>query len=327
MENNSNKEPAPSRGILEDFFRYLRHPVYGIPEVKTGVFTKFIQIFKLWSFVIVVVFFIGIISSAIIKYLGMEEAGNAVVDLFLEEPLPVFLFLAVVWAPVTEEFTFRLGLKYSPYRLSFAAAFLFALVLIAAADVVWGSVSSVLPGAVAEAAEGKGLYLYATFIVLVGLLLGRLFKKNLDEGRIRSFYARHFIKLFYISAFAFASLHFFNFYGEEGLWILLPMLILPQMVFGLLLGYIRMRYSMTWAVVGHCLHNSIISLPLIFISLFPDPSRVLSEREMVDPAELPPETAELLSLVSLLFLAVFLLMIFSFFSVVLEYKKRKGEEG
>ena len=307
--------------LLGDLCRYIRSPRYDVERVQVGIFRKFLHIFKLWSLAITITVLLGVLASYLMEVAGVEEVKNSVVDLFQEKPVYIFLFLAVVWAPITEEITFRLGLVYSPYRLGYSLAFL----AVATFSLLWGPLRGILPISLPELGvdltEQKGIYVYIPAVVVLGYILGTLLKKKLTSATAIHFYRRHFPLIFYLSSFVFGTLHVFNFYEWEGLWFLLPLLVLPQFLLGILLAYTRMRYGMVWSVAMHFLHNGIISIPLVLLSFLPP--AILSGERVLDPQELSSTESGLVSLASLFFLLILTLVLASVISLGVEYKRAK----
>ena len=49
------------------------------------------------------------------------------------------------------------------------------------------------------------------------------------------------------------------------------LLVLPQTILGLWLGYVRLRYGFGWAVLGHAFHNGFVLSPILLIKIFGSP--------------------------------------------------------
>ncbi|MEO0337684.1 MAG: CPBP family glutamic-type intramembrane protease [Bacteroidota bacterium] len=76
---------------------------------------------------------------------------------------------------------------------------------------------------------------------------------------IQNWWNRNYVYIFYAIAIAFGVVHATNF-PEMNSWataIWIPFLVLPQILIGLLLGFIRLRLGFWWAVLTHALHNFI----------------------------------------------------------------------
>lgn len=86
-----------------------------------------------------------------------------------------------------------------------------------------------------------------------------------SKAKVRAFLQRnwrkHYRVFFYSMAAFFAFVHIYNYELSAAVWLLLPFLVLPQLIAGLLLGYMRVRYGLLWSMYLHGIHN------LIFVGL------------------------------------------------------------
>ncbi len=67
----------------------------------------------------------------------------------------------------------------------------------------------------------------------------------------------YFAFLFYVVTLLFAFLHIFNFDLSGAQWLLAPLLVLPQLVLGLYLGFVRMKHGIWASITIHALNNLI----------------------------------------------------------------------
>ncbi|MFW5888487.1 MAG: CPBP family intramembrane glutamic endopeptidase [Patescibacteria group bacterium] len=322
-DDRKKNENCRNPSLLGNFLSYLRHPEYVTQVSDIAMYKKIVQIFKLWSFIIVVVFILGVLFSMLMNFLGVEEIKSSVMDMFLDQPLYVFLFLAIVWAPVVEEFTFRLGLLYSPFRLSFSAAFL--MIIVFSLLFKFTDIYSLpfFPEGLVDFVQDKGLYLYIFSVLSLGSIFGFVLRRKTDFNVVQKFYTKNFTKIFYCSAILFAILHLLNFNNSGNFWFLLPLLIVPQFLVGLVLAYIRMKYGIIWSVFGHFLHNGVISLPLIYLSLLPISLSEMSAGKEIDMEKVSSEMTWQASMLSFLFLFIVMLVFVSFVKLIMEYKREK----
>ncbi|WP_186755826.1 CPBP family intramembrane glutamic endopeptidase [Echinicola salinicaeni] len=82
------------------------------------------------------------------------------------------------------------------------------------------------------------------------------------EKKVKKLWYAKYKYIFYFSALLFGFIHIFNFGDYKQLIYIFPLLTLPQISFGLLGGYLRVRYSLIYSFVLHAFHN------LIFLSPF-----------------------------------------------------------
>ena len=143
---------------------------------------------------------------------------------------------ALLWAPVAEELVFRYGLR----RLKH----------------LWW----LLPLAVAAMLNGPGLaggMLLAGFLALCWLPYGagRPTARRPLPWTLRRAYLRLFPWVFHLSSLAFSAVHLYNFnLAQTPIW-LLPLLVLPQWVTGMVLGWLRVRRGIGAAILLHAIFN------------------------------------------------------------------------
>lgn len=161
---------------------------------------------------------------------------------------------ALLWAPVVEELVFRYGLR----RLK---------------QLWW-----LLPLALAAMLQGPGVaggLALAGFLALCWLPYGR----GLPAARAplpwawRRAWLRGFPWVFHLSSLTFSAVHLYNFnLAHTPLW-LLPLLVLPQWVTGMVLGWLRVRYGIGASMALHALFNG-GPLLLVWLALQAAPEMV-----------------------------------------------------
>ena len=70
-------------------------------------------------------------------------------------------------------------------------------------------------------------------------------------------FQRHFRWFYYASALAFAAMHLTNFAGTGGPSPAQLPLVLPQLMLGLILGYLRVNRGLVAGAALHMLHNAL----------------------------------------------------------------------
>lgn len=143
---------------------------------------------------------------------------------------------ALLWAPLVEELVFRYGLR----RIK---------------NLWW-----LLPPAVAAMLSGPGLtggLLVAAFLLLCWAPYGwhQPVAVRPMAWSARRRYVAAFPWAFHLSSLAFSAVHLYNFnLAQTPLW-LLPLLVLPQWVTGMVLGWQRVRHGIGAAIVLHAIFN------------------------------------------------------------------------
>ncbi len=267
--------------ILISFFRFLTKPNYGIEVSRQKIRSKLWDVIRIWALFLTIAIVVGIFINIVLSIFEYDEQRHAVVDLLLNQPLYLVLLLSLVWAPLAEELTFRMGLKYSPFRLSFSIAFIL-IIFFGLLTEVWHGFAVLLPEWIFSITQIWGIISFVFFIMVVGLLLGFLFRKKVKKEKIEKFYLKKFNYIFYSAAFVFALLHLFNFLDFEQIWFLAPLIILPQFILGLILGFVRMKFGLGWAIANHLIHNAVLVTPVILIGLLSDEFQAAIETQNFD---------------------------------------------
>ena len=155
---------------------------------------------------------------------------------------------ALIWAPVIEELTFR-------YVLRRPAMFWWFLPLMAGVLVQGPALTS------------GAMVVLALLLVLAPMWYGQ--GHRWQGGWTLSWPHRRQVRaayplIFHAVALAFAGVHLFNFRLNDMELFLLPLLVLPQWVTGLVLGWIRVRRGIGASM---CLHAMFNAGPLVVLGL------------------------------------------------------------
>jgi len=81
----------------------------------------------------------------------------------------------------------------------------------------------------------------------------------------KQFWITYFHFFFYCTALVFAIVHIGN-YSNTGIlfYIMAPLLVIPQFIIGISLGYIRLKLGFVWSILLHGLYNFTVMAPMIF---------------------------------------------------------------
>lgn len=105
-------------------------------------------------------------------------------------------------------------------------------------------------------------YLFQIFLSPLRLG-GKAVYQNGLQG-FHTWWQKKYPYVFYFTVFAFGLIHVANFKAEGPFWQLIlwaPLLVMPQILLGGLLGFIRLRLGFWWSVLLHGSHN------LLFVSI------------------------------------------------------------
>lgn len=93
-------------------------------------------------------------------------------------------------------------------------------------------------------------------------------------ARLKARYQKIYPYLFYFSAILFGLVHLFNFKINLTYILLAPVLVGPQIMAGLIAGYLRVQYNVWIGYLYHAFSNAIfLALPIAFFSFFVETGR------------------------------------------------------
>ncbi len=186
-----------------------------------------------------------VLVAGAVLLIGFELPENELAGM---ELTPLLIFAIVVIAPLSEEIAFRGWLSGRPGHVLAILIGLAALLIVPiAAEAIVDSSQPVAAG------ETSPLLLVSTAGYLEALVLALLAVFLLRRKGPMRWFAWAFPLFFWLSTLGFALVHLFN-YEAGPAAVLLP-LVIPQLVVGSILGYVRVHYGLWASVLLHALHN------------------------------------------------------------------------
>ncbi|MEO6960296.1 MAG: CPBP family intramembrane glutamic endopeptidase [Burkholderiaceae bacterium] len=225
------------RAELHDFIRFVARPRFTprLPRrsaangrwedwFPTVSFRRMLQ----WAFFLWVVNLI--VLGPIAVFAATEGGAQHRLDL-----ANVPWLQALLWAPVVEELVFRYGLRHIAQSL-------------------W-----VVPLAVYALLAGPQ---WVSFFLVVAILLicwrpyfGNGWAHRSLPWRFRVRYCHWFPVVFHLSSLAFAAMHLNNFSMHGTSYWLMPLLVLPQWLTGMVLGWLRVKRGIGASMLLHGIFN------------------------------------------------------------------------
>lgn len=150
---------------------------------------------------------------------------------------------AVLWAPVIEELVFRYVLR-RPSQFFWVLPFGLWCLFTGPEALTVSVVVAIVVLLYVRPTYGAGSSFSA-------IALGKAWPKHWYKT-----YVRHFAWLFYGSTLLFAALHLYNFKFEQISFWVLPLLILPQFITGLVLAWLRVRRGIGASIILHAVFNA-----------------------------------------------------------------------
>ena len=233
--------PLPVPSLLSAFFHTLKYPpTKTLPKPlvqKTFESGYFWLLTFCWS-----------LGAGVLVGLFPQAGENAVLEGLNEFEIGFALF-GIGYASIYEELTFRAFLRGSKLGLGFGIGFWAWFWLVSVGEI---SIFTRL-----SAAPGLGEIL-DTFVL--PFLLGGLSVLCLQIQAFFTFLQKaqrqHRRFLLWLSIVTFAWIHALNFADVLDFWYLTPLLTLPQLIIGLTLSVVRLRYGLGYAIFIHALNNA-----------------------------------------------------------------------
>lgn len=233
--------------LLQDLLDFFKKPV--LEKLYLGKLKKLSLTLQIWSLQTIFIFIAGIITTFVIS--KTSWSGENIVNIMAQNSIFYFFLMAVIVAPVLEEFAFRgwlnPKLKVFVSSLAILSFFLTQITL----NYLY--------------LDGFWLLFSLFFSLFLGFSLYFYLSRNQDKFvKIKEFFKTNFFIIFYFSALFFGLVHLSNFINLKEVWFLFPVLVLPQIIGGLTLGYLRVRLGLVYAIISHTLTN-LIPFSLIFL--------------------------------------------------------------
>ena len=238
---------------IRDFLSFLRRPKY---DQQWAQALSWITITKLF----ILVFCIEMLAlTSISGVVGLDEIPHALESVMDNSSLWAIAALAIILAPFFEELLFRYHLKYKWLSI----LFLFVL----GCGVLWLLLKAFAPDIEQQLMQNAALITenwfllsvtVAVFVVIITIVF------MVSQAVPLTFISQTFPFIFYATALAFALVHIGNFNTSTVAWYMTPLLVLPQFILALYLGYIRMRKNIWSSIYVHSLNNSI---PILLYAL------------------------------------------------------------
>ena len=238
---------------IREFLSFLRLPIFDYPREKPLDFTIVIRLYLI-VFLVEMLLFVPISS-----FFDLENIPHVMKEILDTNSLLEVFVKAVIIAPIIEEFLFRFHLRYGNFIYLFLLFLAVSVVGFAVATMTTVSFDGF--ESIVQWAKEHPIWIAPIICFGIGLII---FLKEQDRNREHRAVKRFFPYIFYLTAFIFAMLHVSNFTLDKSMWLMAPLLVLPQFILGLYLGYIRMRNNLGYSIFIHAFNNAI---PLFLIAL------------------------------------------------------------
>ncbi|CAL2101853.1 membrane protein of unknown function [Tenacibaculum sp. 190130A14a] len=100
-----------------------------------------------------------------------------------------------------------------------------------------------------------------TVVFIFAVIVAPLLEELIFRAPITLFRDKKTFKVaFYAFAFIFGLIHLTNFTITTNVLILAPILVLPQIILGGYLGFIRVKFGLGWSILLHACYNAFFIL-------------------------------------------------------------------
>ncbi len=122
--------------------------------------------------------------------------------------------------------------------------------------------------AIEEALEKYPLY----FLFIGAVFLAPILEEIIFRGPLFFFKGSKYFKFFFhASVLIFGFYHMTNFEITSTTLLLSPLLVSPQLSVGVLLGLIRVRFGLLWAIALHAVYNLLLVGPVLMLKVLDIP--------------------------------------------------------
>jgi len=241
-------------GIFKNFIFFIKKPDNNKKEDMTSS-QKLIELLKLYLITLLFAMLISIVNKILIK-LGAygeytQNLGN-LPKLHNKAFIWTYLIFGLVWPPIIEEFAFRLLLtKYNKKFISISISLITGLAIYRLFySYLWHPQSSIIFNTVS--------YLYPVIFAIPIFATLHLIRFNFSN-----LWKNNFTLVFYLITLTFALFHIFTLNITTTHLYYLPIVVLPFILFGISLGFARIRFGILYSIILHFLFNAPVIIKIM----------------------------------------------------------------
>ena len=232
-----------------EFLKFVRKPSYEYNSDRPLSLKTVTQLYLL------VFLFSMILFAPISTVLGISNMPHAIETMLEQINLWQMFGIAVIVAPIMEEFIFRFHLRYPKLIRLYVLIALMASILLVYGFITYGpgafKVENV--SALVHDSNMTKLLAFSSIIALASWYLLSIAQSISGQDLM----VRFFPHVFYLSAAIFGLVHVSNFQLEPERWYIAPLLVMPQLILAIYLGYVRVRNGIYHSIYVHALNNCI----------------------------------------------------------------------
>ncbi|MDL5511797.1 CPBP family intramembrane metalloprotease [Arenibacter sp. M-2] len=101
-------------------------------------------------------------------------------------------------------------------------------------------------------------------LFFVAVILAPIVEETLFRGPLIWFRNTKYFKFgIYASVLLFAAVHLTNFEMSRQVYYIAPLLVAPQLILGVFLGYVRVKMGLQWSICLHAMYNGVLITPML----------------------------------------------------------------
>ncbi|MCM4152269.1 CPBP family intramembrane metalloprotease [Arenibacter sp. N53] len=109
-------------------------------------------------------------------------------------------------------------------------------------------------------------------LFFMAAVLAPIVEETLFRGPLIWFRNNKYFKyILYLSILLFAGVHLSNFEMTKQIYYVAPLLVLPQLILGAFLSYVRVTLGLRWSICLHATYNAILVSPVLLYKLLKIP--------------------------------------------------------
>ena len=243
--------PDQSKSVYSTLWDFVKCPLKDV--LSTSTFTEKLKIFiPIFLLDILLALCCAIVILGLAKLNLITSESHKVVRFYNDGPVWIVLIVTVFFAPFIEELIFRFHLRLNEKKIQINFIILLSGIILILISVL------------------KIKYIQISILALGIILLSIYYLREAKFNQfILSVWNRNYFFVFYVSTIGFGLLHITNFNPKLITYLLLPILILPQLLLGLFCGFIRLSIGFKWGYIFHASHNFIFIIPILLTALNP----------------------------------------------------------
>ncbi len=266
----------PKNPLLLKFFNYIKKPTQ-LPNKNNSILQKLWNTIRLWGLQFTIAITLAVVIQIALSLFNLQDTGHAISENLTKETAVLMLIYGAIIAPIIEELTFRLPLKYKPINIGFFISFQFLFLLTQLL-----SISPKLDNNIGLKLQDLNQFLSENILITIGIYISIIFLLTITTTislyfietvigigkELQKKLTKLYPLFFYFIVMYFGLMHIFNYTNFKDIWFLTLLLVSPQIIIGLFLGYIRTQYGLFWAILNHMIHNTVTLTPAVLILTF-----------------------------------------------------------